>query len=45
MGTMVLTVIIGLGGIGHLYLGKIIKGIVLCIVGIFYLIARIGLIN
>ena len=38
--TMVLTVvlgIIGLGGIGHLYLGKIIKGIVLCIVGIILL--------
>ena len=35
--TMVLTVvlgIIGLGGIGHLYLGKIIKGIVILIVGI-----------
>ena len=35
--TMVLTVvlgIVGLGGIGHLYLGKIIKGIVLIIVGI-----------
>ena len=35
--TMVLTIvlgIIGLGGIGHLYLGKIIKGIVLIIVGI-----------
>ena len=35
--TMVLTIvlgIIGLGGIGHLYLGKIIKGIVLIVVGI-----------
>jgi hypothetical protein len=41
--TMVLTVvlgIIGLGGIGHLYLGKIIKGIVLLIVGI--ILAIIG---
>ena len=39
--TMVLTIvlgIIGLGGIGHLYLGKIIKGIVLCIVGIILLV-------
>ena len=39
--TMVLTVvlgIVGLGGIGHLYLGKIIKGIVLCIVGIILLV-------
>jgi TM2 domain-containing membrane protein YozV len=42
--TMVLTVvlgIIGLGGIGHLYLGKIIKGIVLCIVGIILLAVTI----
>ena len=42
--TMVLTIvlgIIGLGGIGHLYLGKIIKGIVLCIVGIILLIITI----
>ena len=41
--TMVLTVvlgIVGLGGIGHLYLGKIIKGIVLLIVGI--ILAIIG---
>ena len=42
--TMVLTVvlgIVGLGGIGHLYLGKIIKGIVLCIVGIILLLFTI----
>ena len=42
--TMVLTVvlgIVGLGGIGHLYLGKIIKGIVLCIVGIILLAVTI----
>ena len=42
--TMVLTVvlgIVGLGGIGHLYLGKIIKGIVLCIVGIILLVFTI----
>ena len=42
--TMVLTVVLGffgLGGIGHLYLGKIIKGIVLCIVGIILLIITI----
>ena len=42
--TMVLTVvlgIVGLGGIGHLYLGKIIKGIVLCIAGIFLLVFTI----
>ena len=35
--TMVLTIILGLfcfGGIGHIYLGKIIKGIVILIVGI-----------
>ena len=41
--TMVLTVVLGifgLGGIGHLYLGKIIKGIVLLIVGI--ILAIIG---
>ena len=39
--TMVLTIVLGffgLGGIGHLYLGKIIKGIVLCIVGIILLV-------
>ena len=42
--TMVLTVVLGiagLGGIGHLYLGKIIKGIVLCIVGIILLAVTI----
>ena len=42
--TMVLTVvlgIVGLGGIGHIYLGKIIKGIVLCIVGIILLVFTI----
>ena len=42
--TMVLTVvlgIVGLGGIGHLYLGKIIKGIVILIVGIILLIITI----
>ena len=41
--TMVLTIVLGffgLGGIGHLYLGKIIKGIVLLIVGI--ILAIIG---
>jgi len=42
--TMVLTIVLGifgLGGIGHLYLGKIIKGIVLCIVGIILLAVTI----
>ena len=42
--TMVLTVvlgIVGLGGIGHLYLGKIIKGIVILIVGIILLLFTI----
>ena len=42
--TMVLTIVLGwfgLGGIGHLYLGKIIKGIVLCVVGIILLIITI----
>ena len=42
--TMVLTIVLGffgLGGIGHLYLGKIIKGIVLCVVGIILFIIAI----
>ena len=42
--TMVLTIVLGffgLGGIGHLYLGKIIKGIVLCVVGIILFIITI----
>ena len=42
--TMVLTIVLGcfgLGGIGHLYLGKIIIGIVLCVVGIILLIITI----
>ena len=42
--TIVLTVVlgwIGIGGIGHLYLGKIIKGIVILIVGIILLIITI----
>ena len=42
--TMVLTIILGLfciGGIGHLYLGKIIKGIVILIVGIILLVITI----
>ena len=42
--TIVLTVVLGifgLGGIGHLYLGKIIKGIVILIVGIILLIITI----
>ena len=42
--TIVLTVVLGIfgfGGIGHLYLGKIIKGIVLCIVGIILLLFTI----
>ena len=42
--TIVLTVVLGffgIGGIGHLYLGKIIKGIVLCIVGIILLVFTI----
>ena len=39
--TIVLTVVLGIfgfGGIGHLYLGKIIKGIVILIVGIILLV-------
>jgi TM2 domain-containing membrane protein YozV len=42
--TIVLTVVLGffgLGGIGHLYLGKIIKGIVILIVGIILLIITV----
>jgi len=42
--TIVLTVVLGIfgfGGIGHLYLGKIIKGIVILIVGIILLIITI----
>ena len=42
--TMVLTIVLGifgLGGIGHLYLGKIIKGIVILIVGIILLVVAI----
>ena len=42
--TIVLTVVLGffgLGGIGHLYLGKIIKGIVILIVGIILLVITI----
>ena len=42
--TIVLTIVLGffgLGGIGHLYLGKIIKGIVILIVGIILLIITI----
>jgi TM2 domain-containing membrane protein YozV len=42
--TIVLTVVLGffgLGGIGHIYLGKIIKGIVILIVGIILLIITI----
>ena len=42
--TIVLTVAlgwIGIGGIGHLYLGKIIKGIVILIVGVILLIITI----
>ena len=42
--TMVLTIILGLfglGGIGHIYLGKIFKGIVVLIVGIILLIIAI----
>ena len=50
--TMVLTVVLGIfgiGGIGHIYLGKIIKGIVILIVGIIIAViavvtAGIGLI-
>ena len=42
--TIVLTVVLGLfglGGIGHIYLGKIIKGIVILIVGIILLVVAI----
>ena len=42
--TIVLTVVLGIfgiGGIGHLYLGKIIKGIVILIVGIILLLITI----
>ena len=42
--TIVLTVVLGVlgfGGIGHIYLGKIIKGIVVLIVGIILLIIAI----
>jgi len=42
--TMVLTVVLGifgLGGIGHLYLGKIIRGIVILIVGIIITVIAI----
>ena len=42
--TIVLTVVLGIfgfGGIGHLYLGKIIKGIVILIVGIILLVITI----
>jgi len=42
--TIVLTVVLGifcLGGIGHIYLGKIIKGIAILIVGIILLVVAI----
>ena len=42
--TIVLTVVLGIlgfGGIGHIYLGKIIKGIVVLIVGIILLVVTI----